>query len=56
MYYENDYYRYKKLLDVQNENPDMTEKEKNKAQLEQLSAFFASPFKEDRRFTIFHLA
>jgi hypothetical protein len=34
----------------------MSEKEKNKAQLEQLSTFFASPFKEDRRFTIFHLA
>ena len=58
-YYENDYYRFKKLLDVQNaadgEQP-MDDKAKQKAQLEQLNNFFNSPFKEDRRFTIYHLA
>jgi|LauGreDrversion4_2_1035121.scaffolds.fasta_scaffold321451_1 hypothetical protein len=34
----------------------MDEKGKQKAQLEQLNNFFNSPFKEDRRFTIYHLA
>lgn len=56
LYYENDYYRYKKLLDVQEEFTEKEQKQKNKAMLEQLTQFFQSPFKEDRRFTIFHLA
>lgn len=34
----------------------MDEKQKNRALLDQLNQFFASPFKDDRRFTIFHLA
>jgi hypothetical protein len=59
LYFENDYYRFKKLLDVQQSpagEPPMDEKEKHKKVLEQLHTFFASPFKDDRRFTIYHLA
>jgi hypothetical protein len=54
-YYENDYYRYKKLVDVQN-NEQLDEKQKSRGVNDQLLTFFNSPFKEDRRFTIFHLA
>jgi len=56
LYYENDYYRYKRLLDVQAVTADADEKAKNRALLEQLNQFFQSPFKNDKRFTIFHLA
>lgn len=59
LYYENDYYRFKKLLDVQSTpegEPPMEEKARQKAQLDQLNQFFMSPFKDDRRFTIYHLA
>jgi hypothetical protein len=59
MYYENDYYRFKKLLDVQQApegEPPMDDKAKQKAQLEQLNLFFASPFKDDKRFVIYHMA
>ena len=59
LYYENDYYRFKKLLDVQQApdgEPPMDEKAKQKAQLDQLNNFFSSPFKDDKRFTIYHLA
>lgn len=34
----------------------MDEKGKQRAQLDQLLNFFSSPFKDDRRFTIYHLA
>jgi hypothetical protein len=59
LYFENDYYRFKKLLDVQQASegePQMDDKTKQKAQLDQLNLFFASPFKDDRRFVIYHLA
>ena len=52
LYLENDYYRYKKILDCGEEKASG----KNKAQLELLNQFFASPFKDDRRFTICYLA
>lgn len=40
LYYENDYYRYKKLLDVQAAASENDEKLINRALLDQLNQFF----------------
>ena len=55
LYYENDFYRHKRLLDVAAVAGD-SEAARQKMIHEVLNNFFSSPFKDDRRFTIKHLA
>ena len=54
LYFENDFYRLKRLLDM--ENIEKTQSAKNKTVQELLNNLFHSPFKEDRRFMIRYLA
>ena len=54
LYFENDFYRLKRLLDVA--NVEKTEAAKNKTVQELLNNFFHSPFKDDKRFMIRYLA
>ena len=54
LYYENDFYRLKRLLDMA--KIEKTEAAKMKTVLELLNNLFHSPFKDDRRFTIKYLA
>lgn len=53
IYFENDNYRLKRLLDMQ--SIEKTETAKQKVCNEMLNNFSHSPFKEDRRFTIKYL-
>ena len=55
LYFENDFYRHKRLLDLSNVGGDSPRARAKMAQ-EVLNNFFSSPFKDDRRFTIRHLA
>lgn len=55
LYFENDYYRQKRLMEIDDHRNHTAEvKEKNK--LNQLIQFFDSPFKEDRRFAIIYIS
>jgi hypothetical protein len=54
LYFENDFYRLKRLLDMT--NIEKTEAAKMKTVQELLNNFFHSPFKEDKRFMIRYLA
>ena len=54
LYYENDYYRYKKLFELGSEAK--TESKRQTLQLNQLNEFFNSPFKDDRRFTVKYMS
>ena len=55
LYFENDYYRQKRILEI-DENTTMPPEAKEKQKVEQLASFYDSPFKEDRRFAIVYIA
>ena len=54
LYFENDFYRMKRLLDMQ--NIEKSELDKRRIAMETLNNFFHSPFKDDKRFMIRYLA
>ena len=54
LYFENDFYRMKRLLDMQ--NIEKSEADKRRSALDTLNNFFHSPFKDDKRFMIRYLA
>ena len=56
LYFENDYYRNNKLIEVYNEAENSKDKNGEKARLQQLDQFFTSPFKKDRAFVITYMA
>jgi len=54
LYFENDFYRLKRLLDMT--KIEKTEQARNNTVKELLNNFFHSPFKQDRRFMLKYLA
>ena len=55
LYFENDYYRQKRIMEI-DDNANIAPEQKEQNKLKQLTDFFDSPFKEDRRFAIIYIS
>ncbi|CDW78052.1 UNKNOWN [Stylonychia lemnae] len=55
LYYENDYYRQKRVMEL-DEVVEMDEEQKKENKLKQMNDFFQSPFKDDKRFAITYIS